>query len=681
MNVPLRRAPLGLALACVWSYAADDPGSANLKLPSSFDAPPVIVTGNPLGSSLLDLVRPADALSGPKLSFRLEPTLGETLASETGLSSSYFGPNASRPIIRGLDGERVRILQNGITALDASGASPDHVVASDPFSAERIEIVRGPAALLYGTSAIGGVVNVIDNRIASAPLEKPFGGEVQTRLGGAADERSGAVKLDGGTEQFALHVDAFRRDTSDLRIPGFARSQRLRAQDPLTPPDEEAQKRLPNSLSTTDGVGVGGTAFFDRGYVGASVSNMNSNYGTVVERDVTIGMRQTRYDLAGEVRELGFVENMKFRAGYTDYAHTEFELQEPGTRFSNKGYDARVDLRHRRVGAFEGAFGFQAMESKFEALGDEAFVPPVTTRTTSAFLYEEAPAGPVRLSMSGRLDTVRLSAAEALPNFTPAESRAYSPFGGSLGALLPLGEVYALAANFSYTERAPNYAELFANGPHIATGQFEVGDREQRLERSNAFDLALRKRSGTITGSLGVFAHRFSNFIALLPTGTTDPGSGLPIFQFNGVRAHFEGVEAEARFHVIDTPDRVFHVDLRSDYTRAQNDSADTPLPRIAPLRVALASVYQQGSLAARFEAIRASAQDRVAPNELPTDGYTQVNARVSYNLPPLGIVRLEAFLRATNLLNEEIRYHTSTLKDIAPLGGRSVMVGLNGVF
>lgn len=681
MKPPFRRAPLlALALACARAYAADEP-AVGLKVPTTFDIPPVIVTGNPLGSSLFDLVRPADALSGPKLGFRLEPTLGETLANETGVSSSYFGPNASRPIIRGLDGERVRILQNGITVLDASGASPDHAVAADPFSAERIEIVRGPAALLYGTSAIGGVVNMIDNRIASSPLEKPFGGEVQMRLGGPADERSGAVKLDGGNERFALHVDAFRRDTSDLRIPGFARSERLRAQDPLTPPDEEAQKRLPNSFSTTDGVGVGGTAFFDRGHVGASVSNMNSNYGTVAERDVTIDMRKTRYDLAGEVRELGFVENAKFRAGYTNYTHTEFELQDPGTRFNNKGYDARVDLRHRRVGSFDGAFGVQATESKFEALGDEAFVPPVTTRTTSAFLYEETPAGPVRLSMSGRLDSVRLAAAEALPNFTPADSRNFNPFGGSLGALLPLGDVYAVAANYSYTERAPNYAELFANGPHVATGLFEVGNREQRLERSNAFDLALRKRSGTVTGSVGLFAHRFSNFISLLPTGATDPGSGLAVFQFEGVRANFQGVEAEARFHVIDTPDRVFHVDLRSDYTRAQNDSSDTPLPRIAPLRVALSGVYQQGAFAARLEAIRASGQNRVATNELPTDGYTQVNVRVSYNLPPVGIMRLEAFLRANNLLDEEIRYHTSTLKDIAPLGGRSVMVGLNGVF
>lgn len=681
MNVPFCRAPLALALAYACAHADETPVTASLKAPSTFDAPPVIVTANPLGSSLLDMVQPADALSGPKLRYRLEPTLGETLANETGVSSSYFGPNASRPIIRGLDGERVRILQNGATVLDASGASPDHAVATDPFSADRIEIVRGPAALLYGTSAIGGVVNAIDNRIASAPPEKPFGGEVQVRLGGAADERSGAVKLEGGDDRFALHVDAFRRETSDLRIPGYARSARLRAQDPLTPPDEEAQKRLPNSASTTDGLGVGGTAFFERGYVGASVSNLNSNYGTVAEPDVTIDMRKTRYDLAGEVRELGFFENAKFRVGYTDYTHTEFEGSAPGTVFNNKGYDARVDLRHRKVGRFEGAFGLQSTESKFEALGDEAFVPPVTTRTASAFIYEEAPVGPVRLSAGGRVDSVRLSASEALPNFSPAESRSYSPFGGSLGGLLPLGEVYAIAANASYTERAPNYAELFANGPHVATGQFEVGNREQNLERSMAFDLALRKRSGTVTGSVGVFAHRFSNFIALLPTGTTDAGSGLPISQFEGVRANFRGVEAEARFHAIDTPDRVFHVDLRADYTHAENASSDTPLPRIAPLRVTLAGVYQQGGFGARVEAIRASAQNRVAPNELPTDGYTLVNARLSYGLPPLGIFRAEVFLRANNLLNEEVRYQTSILKDVAPLGARSVMVGVNGVF
>jgi len=646
----------------------------------SIEAPPVIVTGNPLGSALFDMVRPADVLEGAKLDMRLESTLGETLANETGVSASYFGPNASRPIIRGLDGERVRILQNGSGVLDASGSSPDHGVAVEPLTVERIEIIRGPATLLYGGSAIGGVVNAIDNRIPAFAPHKGLSGSAQLRLGGAADERAGVVKLDGGNERFALHVDAFRRDTSDLRIPGLAWSARKIATDP-TNPDNAARNRLPNSASSSDGMAIGGSALFERGHLGVSASQYNSNYGTVVEREVTIDQRQNRYDLAGEMRDLGFVETAKFHAGYTDYRHTEFEGPDPGTIFKHRGYDARLDLRHRQIGIFEGAFGFQLQNSRFQALGDEAFIPPVSTRTASAFVYEEAPLGPLRLSAGARVDSVRLSADEVLPAFTPAATRDFTASSGSVGALYPLGPDYAVAANLSYTERAPNYAEIFANGPHVATGLFEVGNRGQRLERSTAIDLALRKRAGSATGSIGVFAQRFANFIALLPTGIVDAGSGLPISQFEGVRANLRGVEAEARFHVVDIEDREFHVDVRADYTRAENASAGTPLPRIAPLRLSVAATYREGGMSGRLEAIRAGGQSRVVDNELPTDGYTLVNARLTYRVPQMQPLRLELFLRANNLLDQEIRIHTSMLKDIAPLGGRSVMVGVNGSF
>lgn len=645
------------------------------------EAPPVIVTANPLGSSLLDMVQPADVLSGAKLGLRMESTLGETLANETGVSSSYFGPSSSRPIIRGLDGERVRILQNGVGVLDASGASPDHGVALDPLIVDRIEIVRGPSALLYGASAVGGVINTIDNRIPTAPGDTPMSGTAQLRYGGAGEEIGGVAKLDGGNERFALHVDAFKRETWDVRIPGFARSQRLRDTVSLAPGEQEPYGRLPNSASSSVGGSVGGSMFFDRGFLGLSAATYNSTYGVVAEPTVSIGMRQNRYDLSGELRELGVIESAKLKATYTDYQHTEYDVTNPGTLFSNKGYETRADFRHRRIGLVEGAFGVQASDTRFQALGDEAFVPPVTTKVLSGFVYEELPVGPVRFSAGGRLDSVKLSAEQYLPNFSPAESRNFITGSGSLGALLPLDAVYAIATNLAYTERAPNYVEVFANGPHAATGQFEVGNRSQKLERSTAIDLSLRKRSGVVTASIGAFYNQFDNFIALLPTGLTDAGSALPIVRFEGVKATLKGIEAEARWHVLDTPDRTFHLDFRTDYTRAENDSTNQPLPRISPLRVSLAAVYQGGGLGARLEVVRASSQTRVAANELPTDGYTLLNGRLSYALPPMQFGRLEAFVRLNNLLNEEIRYHTSVLKDIAPLGGRSVMVGLSGTF
>ncbi len=661
------------------SVGAD--AKARVNSSAALDAPAVIVTGNPVGSDLMDLASPADVLHGATLRARLEPTLGETLANEVGVSSSYFGPAASRPVIRGLDGERVRILQNGAGVLDASGASPDHAVALEPLTLDRIEIVRGPAALLYGGSAIGGVVNAIDNRIAQVAPDRPFSGSAELRFGGPADERAGVARLSGGSERLALHVDAFRRDTSDLRIPGFARSARLRGSDPLAPPESEAQKRLPNSASSSDGLGLGATTFFDRGHVGFSIATLGNNYGTVASPDVIIDMKQTRYDLAGEVRELGFVENARFRVGFTDYRHTEFDAGAPSTRFSNKGFDARVDLRHQRIGRFDGAFGLQLLESRFRALGDEAFVPPVKTQMAALFLYEETSFGALKLSGGARVDQVRLSAEEYLPGFSPAESRSYTPKGASLGAVLSLSQELSLAANLSYTQRAPNYAEVFANGPHAATSQFEVGNRNQGLERATAFDLALRKRGGMVTGSLGVFAQRFGNFIALLPTGATDAGSGLDIFQFTGVKAEFRGVEADTRLHLIDTIGHTLHLDLRADYTRAENVTDNTPLPRIAPLRFTVAAVADRDGTGFRLEAIRASDQNRVAANELPTDGYTLVNLRLTHRLHQQDARRIELFLRASNLLNEEVRFHTSVLKDLAPLGGRSVMVGINGAF
>ncbi|MCW5624013.1 MAG: TonB-dependent receptor [Burkholderiales bacterium] len=650
---------------------------------ADYDAPDVLVTAHPFGSSLLDMVQPADVLSGPKLQFKLQPSLGETLGNEVGVSSSYFGPGASRPIIRGLDGERIKILNNGSGVIDASGASPDHAVAYDPLVADRIEIVRGPATLLYGASAIGGVVNTIDNRIPTAAPDRGFSGSAQLRYGGAATERAGVVKLDGGTDRFALHVDAYGRKTDDLRIPDYQRSERLRARDPLPPGEVENRGRAVNSATESNGGAVGGSLLFDKGYVGASVSQLNANYGTVAEPDVTIDMRKNRYDFAGEFRDLGgFIDGVKFRTGYTDYKHTEFEGAEVGTVFKNRGYDGRVDLKHRKLGILEGVIGLQAADTKFEALGAEAFLPPVATRTVSAFVYEEAPLGPFRLSAGGRMDNAKV-AADANPNFGGAESKSFTTKSGSLGSLYAFSEEWALAGNYSYNERAPNYAELFANGPHAATGQFEVGNRDQKIERSNAFDLALRKRQGFVTGSIGVFQQRFSNFIALLPTGAQvgDPGEELPEFRFQGVKANLRGIELDTRFHVIEEPQHVFHLDFRADYTRAQDQSNNQPLPRIAPLRVTIAANYTQKRFGARGEIIRASSQDRTAQNELPTDGYTLVNAQLSYQLPEHRMGTLELFLRANNLLDEDVRLHTSALKDLIPLGRRSVMVGVTGAF
>ncbi|MCW5603497.1 MAG: TonB-dependent receptor, partial [Burkholderiales bacterium] len=663
----------------------------------------VVVTGNPLGSELFELAAPTSVLSGFDLFLQRGSTLGETLTGLPGVSSSWFGPNASRPVIRGLDADRVRILSNGAGVLDASSLSSDHAVPVDPLVIERAEIVRGPAALFYGGSAVGGVVNVIDSRIPQSAVTG-ITGRAEARFGGAEREKSGAAVLEAGNGSIALHLDVHRRDTDDLRIRGFARSARLRALD-LQP--VEAEGTLPNSASHSDGGAVGLAHTWSSGYLGLSYSGFNTRYGTVAEPDVTIDMESSRWDLAGEARELGrVISGIKFKLTHTDYKHTELDAGVPATDFMNKGYDLRVEATHGSIGPLRGALGVQLADSDFSALGAEAFVPGTHTDSKAVFVYEELPIGALKLTFGGRYERTQVRSdgggptpfGGAGPRFDPPQSRSFSGTSGALGGVYSFTRNVALAVNGAYTERAPTYYELFANGPHAATGAYELGDTALGKEKSRALDMALRMRSGKHSGSIGVFYSRFSHFIGVFDSGNTrgadgelnppDAGDGtslntgeeiLPELVYRAVPARFRGYEAEGRFRVLE---RGGDLDLllRADYVRADDRSTGLPLPRIAPRRFGVGLDYRRDRLGARIDATFASGQDRVSANELPTDGYTMLNAAVSYRIKAQGL-HLEAFLRGVNLLNEEIRNHVSFLKDIAPLGRRSAQIGIRGQF
>jgi iron complex outermembrane receptor protein len=667
--------------------------------------PKVFVTSSPLGNSgLFDMAQPASVVAGPELTFRREPTLGETLGQMPGVSSSYFGPNASRPVIRGLDGDRIRLLNNGTGIADASSLSFDHAVPADPLVADRVEVVRGPAALMYGGSAVGGVVNVIDNRIPAEAIDGVTGrGEV--RYGGAADERSGVAVLEAGHGGLVLHADAFQRRTGDLRIPGYARSARLRAQDPQA---EEPRDRLPNSSAESSGGSVGASLVGDRGYVGLSYGGLNSNYGTVVEEDVRIDMQSERVDARGELRDIeGFVTGLKFNANYTDYQHRELEGSAVGTTFLNKAYEGRIEALHRPVGRMQGAFGLQFLSSDFSALGDEAFVPDTTTRSAAVFAFEELPFERSKVTFGARLENPRVSsegggATDPVlggPRFGDATSRSFTALSGSVGAIHALTGVFSVAANAAHTERAPTQYELFANGPHLATNQYEIGNRDFGRERSNALDVQLRAQAGPHSGYVGAFYTRFDNFIGLFGTGNTrgkdgelNPQdldgdgiadlSGEPILTeaaFRQVRAEFRGFEAEGRFRLVDRSGTL-HLTLRGDYTRATNRADGRPLPRIPPLRFGAGLDYVFNNLGARLDVQYAAAQDRVSEFELATDSYTLVNAMVNYRFQAAHMT-WDAYARLMNLLDEEARNAASFLKDIAPLPGRGLMVGVRASF
>ncbi|AZD04200.1 TonB-dependent receptor [Pseudomonas chlororaphis] len=644
---------------------------------------PQVITANPLGSQ--QTAAPSTVLEGDDLTLQQQGSLGETLNKQPGVSSSYFGPGASRPIIRGLDGDRIRLLRNGVGALDASSLSYDHAVPLDPVNVERIEIVRGPAALLYGGSAIGGVVNTFDNRIPTAAIEGIHGaGEL--RYGGADTTRSSAGKLEAGNGTFALHLDANSRQFNDLKIPGYARSRHAPASE-----DGNGKKgRLGNSDGRQDGGAIGGSYTWDDGYAGLSYSNYDSNYGSPAEDDVRIRMKQDHYAFASELRNLdGPFSSLKFDAGYTDYEHREIEGGETGTIFKNKGYEARVEARHQLLGPLNGVIGTQVSRSEFSALGEEAFVPQTDTDSAALFILEELQATErLKLSLGGRLEHTRVDPdSKGNERFSQADSsNSFTAGSLSSGAVYTLTPIWSVAATLGYTERAPTFYELYANGAHVATGTYEVGDANLSKEKAVSSDLALRFDNGTHKGSVGVFYSHFSNYIGLLGSGRTlndegeEDAGGMPEYTYSGVRARFAGIEAQDHWKLGESAYGKFALELSGDYTRAKNLDNGEALPRIAPLRLNSGLLWELDRWQARIDVEHAASQRRVPDNESGTDGYTTLGASAGYHFD-IGSSQWLAFVKGENLTNQTVRYASSILRDIAPAQGRSIEVGLRTTF
>ncbi|NMY73354.1 TonB-dependent receptor [Pseudomonas sp. WS 5071] len=644
---------------------------------------PQVITGNPLGSR--QLASPTSVMESDDLTLQQQGSLGETLNKQPGVSSSYFGPGASRPIIRGLDGDRIRILRNGVGALDASSLSYDHAVPLDPVNVERIETVRGPAALLYGGNAMGGVVNTFDNRIPTQAIEG-IQGAGELRYGGVATTRSSAGKLEAGNGTFALHLDANARAFNDLRIPGDARSRHA----PQSESGDEKKGRLGNSNGRQDGGAVGGSYTWNDGYAGLSYSNYDANYGSPAEQDVRIRMKQDHYAFASELRNLqGPFSSLKFNAGYTDYEHREIEDGEVGTTFKNKGYEARMEARHMPLGSLNGVVGAQFNRNAFSALGEEAFVPHTDTTSGALFILEEFQATDrLTFSLGGRLEhTVVDPDAKGNERFEATDSsKSFTAGSVSSGALLSLTPVWSLAATLGYTERAPTFYELFANGAHVATGTYEVGNANLSKEKAVSSDLALRFDTGTHTGSVGVFYSHFSNYIGLLGTGRTlnnegvPDADGIPEYTYSGVRARFTGFEAKDHWKLGESAYGKFALELAGDYTRATNLDTGQALPRIAPLRLRSGVLWELNRWQARVDVEHASNQGRVPDNESGTDGYTTLGASAGYHFE-VGNSQWLAFVKGENLTNQTVRYASSILRDIAPAPGRSIEVGLRTTF
>ena len=695
------RSALSLSLSLAFAAGTPQLGQAQTSpvATTSASAPPptrtldtVVITGNPLGSP--QIAAPVSVLSGDGLVLRRGSSLGDTLAGLPGVSSTYFGPNANRPVIRGLDGDRVRILSNAGASMDASSLSYDHAVPLDPLIVDRIEVLRGPGALIYGGSAVGGVVNTLDNRIPRAPMSG-FSGSAEVRLGGAARERGGAAVIESGNERFAVHADVFGRDTSDLLVPRYT------PVEDGTPLARSSHVR--NSAAETHGGALGGSLFFGggadpaHGRVGLSVDTYRSDYGITAEPDVMIQLKRDRVGFASELKLAdGPLRALRLNANYTDYRHQEVEGSGAvGTVFSSKGYDLRLEAEHAPLGPLRGVLGVQHEDFNFSALGDEAFVPKTNTRKTGLFALEEMAWVGGTLSAGARFECAEVDSdgdADPLaPKFGNQVRRNFSLQSYSLANVLPLTPTWSLSGSLSATERAPTYFELYANGVHAATAAYEQGNSRLPTERGTNVDLALQWKTETDQLRVGAFHTRFSRFISLDASGDHVDESGavvaagtpdsVPLYRFNAVRARLYGVEIEGRKRLADLP---WQLDGTSqfDMTRGTNRSTGEPLPRIAPWRLKLGLDAARGPWTARVEADHAARQNRVPDTDRPTSSYTLVNLSLSQRIS-VNLADAIWFVKLTNLGNERA-YSASTIQTIrglSPLPGRAVQVGMRVTF
>ena len=670
-------------LLFIFTYPALAADKAILTVPTT------AVTGNPLGVSSDQMVIPISILNGRELSLKRENTLAETLNSIPGVSNSSFGPSAGRPMIRGMDSDRIKILQNGVNNLDASNLSFDHGVSIDPLIIEQIDVIRGPATLLYGGGAVGGVVNAIDHRI---PKEKFEGitGRGEVRYGGANLEQSNAAVVDLGTGNFVMHFDAYNRDAKNLKIPGNALSARKstsRSWNPATPgygsyTGDHGTNKLINSQSETKGGAVGASMIFDRGYAGLSYAKHQTQYGSPLESAVSIDMDNDRVDFASEIRDLGtFFDRAKFRAAYTDYMHKEIEDGTINTTFKNQGVDGTFELGHQPILSMKGVMGLQFESGKFQALGAEAFVPSSKTNSQSAYLYEELPINQHKVTFGLRHGEHDVDS-KGGGNFTAA-NKSFKTNNGAIGGLYTLNSQWSLAGNLSHNERAPSYFELYANGVHAATGAYEQGQTNLKIEESNGLDGQIRWKTGQDSLTLGAYSTKFSNYIGLISSDAHNAGTqNYKPSIFTGIKAEFKGVELEGKSMLTDN----LQLNVRGDYVDAKDKTNGGYVPRISPLKLGVGLKYEFDRFGARLDVLHAFKQDRVAINynyiagkELITDAYTNISMMATYKLPTQ--YNLEAFTKANNLLDEEIREHASFLKDIAPMGRRSIMFGLRGDF
>lgn len=700
-TIPQRRRPTTLhpvALAAMLALSgAGSIAQAQTTAPAAAEAapslPPVTVSASGLQLGASEMTTPVTVLEGDELVRRREATLGETLNSEPGITSSHFGAGASRPIIRGMDGPRVKVLSDGAELHDASTISPDHAVVSEPMLATQIEVLRGPSALIYGNGAVGGVVNVLDGKVPTAVPAKGLEGSAELRANTGAREGAGAFSLTGGTGNLAVHVEGVARDAGDYRVgKGWA-------------PEGEATRKVLGSFNRTNTGSVGLSWVGDRGYLGAAYTRQAAKYGLpghnhsfegchthgnqlhcgahegeegedghdhdhgAEHGDVpVVDLRSERFDIRGELRNpfAGF-SALRLRAGVTDYVHDEVEGGAVSTTFKNKAYDTRIELQHEPIAGFKGVIGLQTSQRKFSAEGEEAYVQPTVTRRTGLFALEEYRLGDWRFEAALRHDR-QTARAE-----TSGIERSHNGTSASLGAVWKFTPGYQVGASFTRASRAPSAEELYARGLHMATSTYERGDASLRSETSQNFDLSLKKTAGDTTFGVSVFRNSINNYIY---GRTLDALDGLQLLQYSQADATFTGIEGQVRQRLT----RNLGVTLFGDTVRAKIDGAGN-LPRIPATRAGLRLDANWNAWEGQVEWVQVARQNRIAAFETATPGYGMLNVGLAYNGQFSSGTPWQVYLKGTNLTDRLAYAHTSFIKNAAPLMGRNLTVGVKVAF
>ncbi len=682
------------------SMPAMVPQAAHAEQAGSSADTGIVVTASALDHRADETATPVIVLSGEDLVHRRQATLGDTLSGQPGVGLDNFGGGASRPVIRGQAAPRVQALSDGANVQDASTISPDHAVTAEPLLLRGIEVLRGPAALLYGGGAIGGAVNLLDDKVPTALPQGGISGVAEGRLGTADDERSLVGGLTAGAGRFAFRVEGVHRDSGDYRVP-----KRFGDGD------------VHGSYNKTSTFSAGGSFIGSGGYLGVAYTRQRSEYGLPGheheyedchphgaslhcgghgheeddhedghghgeghdhdhdhdhdhEEAPFVKLRSERFDIRGEVRDpLPGIEKIRLRSSFTDYEHDEIEEEEVGTTFRNKAQDIRLEVTHAPVGGLRGVVGAQYSNSDFSALGEEAFIPESDTQNVAVFLMETLQAGPVRFELAARQEW-RNIAIEA----DPGDKVSHSPFSISGAAIWNLGGDFSAALSLARSQRAPNVQELFARGIHLATNTYELGSPTLGKETAKSVDLTFRKTAGPTTFTIGAYHQDFDDYIF---AETLDRFEDFRLIRYSAADARFTGVDGEIRHQVAPG----LGVSVFGDYVRARLKHGGGNLPRIPAGRLGARADGAWGPVSADVEYYRVFEQDRIAGFETVTPGYDMLNATLAYKLELGARADAELFVRGTNLTNDLAFNHASFIKDASPLRGRNFVFGLRTGF